>query len=322
MQAPLAAGSVRAENLEASITAAIPSPYDLRPPVGARRLPLILSSPHSGREYPACFVAASRLDFAALRRSEDSFVDRIFAHAPEFGASLLTARFPRAYVDVNREPYELDPDMFEAPLPDHVRRSPRAADGLGTIARITAPGTAIYRGRLSFREAERRIQSLYMPYHAALQRLLQATRERFGCAILLDCHSMPSSAAPRDARGRRADIVLGDRHASTAAAALLQAVRERLADMGFAVACNHPYAGGAITQRYGRPGDGVHALQIELCRALYMDEGRLCPLDGFFSLRQNMDSLMETLGAFSLHNLSLLSAADRQQAAAACALTN
>ena len=296
------------ENLEALVCAEISVPFDIHAPA-YQSLPLVVSSPHSGREYPASFLAASKLDFPALRRSEDSFVDCLFADAPEIGGYLLAARFPRAYVDVNREPYELDPDMFDAPLPDYVdSHSRRAANGLGTIARIVADDLEIYRERLSFQEAERRIQSLYMPFREALDGLVEATHRRFDCAVLLDCHSMPSSAIASDSYGKRADIVLGDCHGASADADLMEAARETLEQLGYRVACNHPYAGGAITRSYGRPREGLHALQLEIDRALYMDERSFRLLDEYHRLRQDMHIFMSRLGSFSLQKVSILSA--------------
>src|SRR5271166_740414 len=160
----------------------------------ARRLPLVLASPHSGSEYPADFVAASRLDPLALRQSEDSFVDELFAAAPHLGAPLLSARFPRAYLDVNREAYELDPTMFSDPLPGFINAgSPRVRMGLGTIARIVANGEEIYAKKLRFAEARQRIECLYHPYHQALRQLVEETEAMFGGYLLVDCHSMPST---------------------------------------------------------------------------------------------------------------------------------
>src|ERR1700683_2831118 len=164
---------------------------DLRRPC-SRALPLVIASPHSGSDYPPEFVAASRLDPVTLRRSEDAFVDEIFAAAPALGAPLLAARFPRAYLHVNREPFELDPAMFSDALPDYVNvRSPRVRMGLGTIARVVASGEEIYGGKLCFAEAEERVETLYRPYHAALARLIEETSGAFGCCLLIDCHSMP-----------------------------------------------------------------------------------------------------------------------------------
>jgi N-formylglutamate amidohydrolase len=238
----------------------------------AERLPLILASPHSGSDYPPDFVAASRLDPVALRRSEDSFVDELFAAAPSLGAPLLSARFPRAYLDVNREAYELDPAMFSDALPRFVNAgSPRVRMGLGTIARIVASGEEIYAGKLRFAEARRRIEGLYHPYHQALRRLIEETEALFGGYLLVDCHSMPS-AAGSVCGPDGADIVLGDCHGTACAPEILEAARHFLAARGFAVAINAPYAGGFTTDHYGDPRRRRHALQIEINRALYMDE--------------------------------------------------
>ena len=244
---------------------------DLQRPAAAR-LPLILASPHSGCDYPADFLAASRLDPVALRRSEDSFVDELFAAAPSLGAPLLSARFPRAYLDVNREAYELDPAMFSDALPEFVNaRSPRVRMGLGTIARIVANGEEIYAGKLCFAEARRRIDGLYRPYHQALRRLVDETEALFGGYLLIDCHSMPSAAGSVCGRDG-ADFVLGDCHGAACAPSILEAARQFLAERGFAVGINAPYAGGFTTDHYGDPRRQRHALQIEINRALYMDE--------------------------------------------------
>lgn len=256
--------------------------------------PLVFASPHSGRNYPAAFLAASRLDAVQIRRSEDSFVDEIFETAPQHGAPLLCALFPRAYVDVNREPYELDPAMFADALPSFANtRSFRVAGGLGTIARVVCDGQEIYEGKLTFEEAEARLTRYYRPYHDALQGLLDRARERFGVAILIDCHSMPSVGGPMDEdRGaRRTDIVLGDRFGASCAPALTHLVDEVLTGQGYRVRRNAPYAGGFTTERYGKPRKGVHALQIEINRALYMDEAAVARGEGLAKLRRHMDDL-------------------------------
>lgn len=245
--------------------------FELRRPAAAR-LPLILASPHSGSDYPADFVAASRLDPRALRRSEDSFVDELFAAAPSLGAPLLSARFPRAYLDLNRDAYELDPGMFSDALPDFVNAaSPRVRMGLGTIARIVASGDEIYAGKLRFAEAQRRIDGIYHPYHRALRRLVEETEALFGGCLLIDCHSMPSAAGPI-CGSDGADIVLGDCYGAACAPAILESARRFFVARGFGVAINTPYAGGFTTEHYGDPHHGRHALQIEINRALYMDE--------------------------------------------------
>ena len=245
---------------------------DLHEPA-ARRLPIVLASPHSGSEYSADFIAASRLDPRALRQSEDSFVDELFAAAPQLGAPLLSARFPRAYLDVNREAYELDPTMFSDALPSYVNAgSPRVRIGLGTIARIVASGENIYAEKLRFADAEQRIECLYHPYHQMLRRLVQETARMFGGYLLVDCHSMPSSSGCGQGG---ADIVLGDCYGSACAPRILEAACRFLADRGFKVAINAPYAGGFTTGFYGRPSAHRHALQIEISRALYLDEARM-----------------------------------------------
>lgn len=266
---------------------------DLHEPA-ARTLPLVLASPHSGSEYPADFIAASRLDPLALRQSEDSFVDELFVAAPQLGAPLLAARFPRAYLDVNREAYELDPTMFSDPLPRYVNAgSPRVRIGLGTIARIVASGENIYAAKLRFADAERRIECLYHPYHQVLRRLVQETAVMFGGCLLIDCHSMPSnSGCGQDG----ADIVLGDCYGAACAPRILDAARRFLADRGFRVAINAPYAGGFTTGFYGRPNAYRHALQIEINRALYMDERSYCRKPKFAQLVKHLADLIEQLG--------------------------
>jgi N-formylglutamate amidohydrolase len=260
----------------------------------ARRLPLVFASPHSGAEYPADFVAASRLDPLALRQSEDSFVDELFAGAPQLGAPLLSARFPRAYLDVNREAYELDPTMFSDALPSYINAgSPRVRIGLGTIARIVANGENIYAGKLRFADAERRIECLYHPYHQMLRRLVQEAEGMFGGYLLVDCHSMPSSSGCGQ---EGADIVLGDCYGAACAPRILEAACRFLAGRGFKVAINAPYAGGFTTGFYGRPSAYRHALQIEINRSLYMDERSFCRKPNFARLVKDLADLIEQLG--------------------------
>ena len=242
---------------------------------GEQQVPLVLASPHSGADYPAEFLAASRLDPLTLRRSEDSYVDEIFSGVPPLGAPLLRARFPRAYLDPNREPFELDPSMFQDILPAFVNsRSPRVRVGLGTIARVVASGEEIYAHKLHFSEAVQRIDRLYRPYHRALRQLLAATRERFGCYMLLDCHSMPSSSGQTDRTSSRSriDVVLGDCHGASCRPVIIETAHRLLRDKGYVVARNTPYAGGFTTAHYGKPKEGGHCLQIEISRDLYMNE--------------------------------------------------
>ncbi|MFM2130084.1 MAG: hypothetical protein RL477_1630 [Pseudomonadota bacterium] len=271
----------------------------LRP--ARQSLPVVFASPHSGDRYPQSFIAASRLDFANLRKSEDSFIDEIFGAAPRFGAPLLKALYPRAYIDPNREPFELDPEMFADPLPSYVNtHSPRISAGLGTIARVVANGAEIYRDKLSFAEAAARINALYRPYHRALQELIEATRNAFGWCLLIDCHSMPSVGGPMDAdTGKtRVDFVLGDCFGASCDAAISDHVERELAKGGHTVTRNVPYSGGYTTVHYGRPRADVHVLQIEINRALYMDEDRYERLPGLNALTAHIESLMATLASF------------------------
>ena len=258
--------------------------------------PLVFASPHSGRDYPADFLASARLDPVGLRRSEDSFVNELFEGAAEHGAPLLSATFPRAYCDPNREPWELDPAMFSDKLPGWVNTtSPRVGAGLGTIARIVASGEGIYRRKLSFSDAESRVRRCWFPYHEALTALIDATRARFGLCVLIDCHSMPSQGVILNGRQPAPDIILGDAHGTSCAAEIVRYVESRLAGFGYLVRRNDPYAGGYVTRHYGRPREHTHALQIELSRALYMDEATYTKRPGFAPLQRNLTALAEGL---------------------------
>jgi N-formylglutamate amidohydrolase len=271
-------------------------PFEVVRPRGVH-LPVVFNSPHSGRVYPASFLARSRLDRLALRRSEDCFIDELFGFSPSLGAPLLKAHFPRAFLDVNREPYELDPDMFMDRLPGHANTvSPRVAGGLGTIPRIVCEHEEIYRFPLRYSEAEARIERLYRPYHAALAGLLEEAFALCGRSLLIDCHSMPSSAAPLLAgAGGRADIVLGDRYGSSCDPAVTDALDRCLSAEGLKVAHNKPYAGGFITQVHGQPRACRHAVQIEVSRGLYLSERTLEKSAGFEALAR---LLAEAFAAF------------------------
>ncbi len=271
-----------------------PAPgFVLRAP-GRQAGRLILASPHSGHDYDPDFIATARLDRETLRRSEDSFVDEIFAAAPDLGVPLLEARFPRAFCDVNREPWELDPLMFEDALPAWVNTSsPRVGAGLGTIARVAANGEAIYGVRLPFAEAERRVRVHWQPYHAALRALIDETRAGFGACWLLDCHSMPAHAI--GARRPAPEIVLGDAHGTSCAPGMVRLVESWLEAHGYRVARNDPYAGGYVTRHYGRPEQGAHVLQIEIARSLYMDERGMAKHEGFARVERDMAALVAML---------------------------
>ncbi len=238
------------------------------------RAPIIFNSPHSGSAYPNAFLNASRIDLPTLRRSEDSFMDELIADLSGRGFAVARVHFPRSYVDVNREPYELDPRMFIGRLPSFANtRSMRVAGGLGTIPRVVGDGQEIYRERLSVDEALGRIEALYKPYHRALRRLINKAHQAFGTVILVDCHSMPSVGVSRD-EPRRPDIVIGDRYGTSCAGLLPDVVEEIMSGLGYSIGRNKPYAGGFITEHYGNPASGLHTVQLELNRAIYMDERR------------------------------------------------
>jgi N-formylglutamate amidohydrolase len=264
------------------------------------RTPLVFASPHSGRIYPEALHEASRLDAHELRRSEDAFVDELISGAADRGAAVVVCRFARAFVDVNRDPWELDPAMFEDELPDATRRqSPRVAAGLGAIPRLVGEGREIYRRKLAFSEASDRIEAVHRPYHSALGSVLEEAKARFGQAILIDWHSMPSAVARSERRlGRsRPDVVLGDRHGAACAKTLSTLVRRAFEASGYVTASNTPYAGGWTTQTWGRPREGLHALQVELDRGLYLDEEKVQPTAGFTRLKRDVERLTDTLAA-------------------------
>lgn len=281
---------------EAANDAAL-APFDILRGEGAAPVsPLIFASPHSGRVYPDEMMAASALNAAEIRRSEDAYVDALITGAAGHGAAVLTNRYARAYVDVNREPYELDPGMFEDELPAFaIARTARVAAGLGAIARIVADGQEIYTRKLTFAEARARIEAVHTPYHAALTRLIHEAKTAFGRAVVIDWHSMPSAAAGRGGPGRGADFVLGDRFGQACAAPVVELVERTLRGLGYKVVRNNPYAGGFTTEHYGRPANGVHALQVEIDRSLYLDEETLEANDGYARLKQDLDSLFAVL---------------------------
>ncbi len=270
-------------------------PFVVRRPADGLAAPLVFASPHSGRLYPEKLMQASLLDAATIRRSEDLFVDQLIEDGVDWGASLIAAFFARAYVDVNREPYELDPAMFEDDLPDFARgRTPRVAAGLGSIARIVAEGQEIYGRKLSFAEACERIEAVHLPYHAALKGLTDEALARFGAVVLIDWHSMPAAAARPIGRDG-CDVVLGDRFGAACAGPVTDAVDAAFTGLGYRVARNTPYAGGYTTEFYGRPIDGVHVLQIEINRGLYVDEASLERHQGYGRLKADLEAVFAAL---------------------------
>ena len=266
---------------------------------------VIFASPHSGRQYGAGFLAQTVLDARMIRSSEDAYIDQIFAAAPQFGAPLLLAEMPRAYLDLNRAPDELDPGVIEG-----VARSPhnpRVASGLGVIPRVVAQGRAIYRGKLTLAEAEARIAQVWQPYHRALRGLMEDTHSQFGEAVLIDCHSMPHEAIDGHTRPGhlRPDVVLGDRFGAAAGRDVMDRIEAAFANAGLRVARNAPFAGAFIAQSYGRPVSGRHVVQVEIDRALYLDEARVEPLPGFAAFRAMMAGVVAEIAGIGRQSLPL-----------------
>lgn len=269
--------------------------------------PAVFNSPHSGCDFPEAFLRQARLSEFTLRKSEDCYVDELFMSCIEHGAPLLRALVPRSYIDLNREPYELDPRMFTSELPGYANTgSPRVAGGLGTIPRIVSEGEEIYRGRIDFAEARQRIEQIYLPYHRTLSALTNAVLDKVGEVLLVDCHSMPASAsahvAPQVPGG--IDVVLGDRFGAACAEDIARFVEDALRGHGLRVLRNKPYAGGFITQNHGSPHRGQHALQIEINRSLYMNEATLEKNAGFAQMRAVLADLCASLLPFLEERLS------------------
>jgi N-formylglutamate amidohydrolase len=274
------------------IAAELTPPFSIHGSLG-ETAPLIFNSPHSGRTYPAILLERSRLTARALRKSEDAYVDELFAGVPARGGVLMHAHFPRAYIDINREPYELDPVLFGGDLPEFANsQSLRAIGGLGTIPRIVNDKEEIYGEPLAVEAAFVRIDRLYKPYHAALDGLLRQARARFGRAYLFDCHSMPSQHGER---GGWPDFVLGDRFGASCDQQVTRLVHGFLKRLGYRVALNKPYAGGYITEHYGNPAAGIHVLQIEVDRSLYMNEETFEKLPSFLAIQWDLSRLAAML---------------------------
>lgn len=263
------------------------------PPTLSSRV--VFASPHSSREYPKSFVQRSQLDRHTIRSSEDAFVDQLFESAPQHGAPLLRAGVPRAFIDMNRSPDELDPALIDG-AKRHAH-NPRVASGLGVVPRVVANGRPIYRGKLTMSEAKARIDAYWHPYHSALQRLLDSAHQRFGQAILIDCHSMPHEAMDgvTRARKRAPEIVLGDRFGAAASNDIVDQIEAAFASAGLVVSRNTPFAGAYVTQAYGRPSRNQHAIQIEIDRALYMDERRIEPNSNFEALRGILNDVVSEI---------------------------
>ena len=265
--------------------------YDLTMP-GRRSTGAVFASPHSGRAYPRGFLDATQLCERAIRSSEDAFVDRLWAQAPIFGAPLICARAPRSFIDLNRAPEELDPALVEGVR--RVPHNPRIASGLGVIPRVVAGGRPIYSGKIPLAHAQRRIRDWWRPYHEELRRLLQESRDGFGEALLIDCHSMPHEAI-EVAGGLKPEIVLGDRFGASARPELVDAIEVAFRDEGFRVARNAPFAGAYIAQTYGRPAHRTSAVQIEIDRSLYMDEARIEPRPEIHEISDRLGRIAERI---------------------------
>ncbi|AVO36862.1 N-formylglutamate amidohydrolase [Pukyongiella litopenaei] len=278
--------------------------YDLAMPARQHSC-VIFASPHSGRDYPAAFLRDSVLDERAIRSSEDAFVDRLFDAAPDFGAPLLSARVPRAYVDLNRGVDELDPAVVAG-----VQRrghNPRVASGLGVIPRVVANGRQIHRGKLSRSQAQERLDRCWHPYHATLKGLLAATHLQFGQAILVDCHSMPHEAIENMLGGgwARPEVVLGDRFGAAAGGEVVDRIEAAFSAAGLRVARNAPFAGAYVAQAYGRPERGQHAVQIEIDRSIYMDERQIAPRPDFDAFRALMRGVIAEIAAIGAADMPL-----------------
>lgn len=275
----------------------------------SRKTSVVFGSPHSGNAYSKAFLDRAILDKHTIRSSEDAFVDDLFSSVPLHGAPLIAAQMPRAYIDLNRGPDELDPALI-----DGLRRpahNPRIASGLGVVPRVVANGRPIYRGKLSLDEAYDRIANHWRPYHDGLQTLIDQSMGRFGQSILIDCHSMPREAL--DAVGRqgadRPQVVLGDRFGAAASNDIVDQVEAAFAAAGFRVARNMPFAGAYICQTYGRPSRGQHAIQVEIDRSLYMDEARIAPLPDYPFFKARIEQ--------AIRDICAIGAADQDQPMAA-----
>ncbi len=270
-----------------------------------RETSVIFSSPHSGNEYPATLLSRSALDERTIRSSEDAFVDELFSGAPLVGAPLIAARMPRAYIDLNRAADELDPALIEGVV--RTPHNPRVNSGLGVIPRVVANGRAIYRGKIALLEAQTRIDRLWHPYHAALRDLIDESLTQFGEAVLIDCHSMPHEAIEAHARAGepRPEVVLGDRFGAAAGRDVMAAVEAAFCGAGLRVARNAPFAGAYIAQTYGRPSRNQHVVQIEIDRALYMDEAQVLRRDDFAAFQRLITDVVAQIAGFGRLGLPL-----------------
>ena len=259
-------------------------------------IPVLVSSPHSGRYYPPDFLNSASLSLDDLQRIEDRFMDQLLEDAPDFGATLLSANFSRAWCDVNRDWREVDPGMFVPPPPeDEVLLSAKVQTGFGVIPRCISQGRQIYGHSLELSELRKRIATAWLPYHETLNALLEEIRLRFGYAILLDMHSMPKLPYTRSC-----DIVLGDVHGKSCDEEIVKKIELIIKNINYSIRRNIPYSGGYITQHYGRPERKIHVVQIEICRSLYLNSATLQPGSGFMETQKKMRHLIAALSDWIL----------------------
>ncbi len=273
--------------------------YRIARPAPGQALPLVFDSPHSGRVYPAGFAHACPEEL--LRRAEDNDVDRLFASAPAQGAALLCADFPRTFIDPNRDEYDLDAELIAGPLPDEARPGARSHAGIGLIRRLVKPGIPVYNRTLPLVEVERRIETFYRPYHAALYALVEEAHYNFGIAWHINCHSMPGSAG-------QPDFVLGDRDGTSCDPAFTRALRDFIRGIGYRVALNNPYKGVELVRRHGRPGAGYHSLQIEIAKPLYWNEEKNERNNNYSALKTDIEKLVSFCASWASGSLTALAA--------------
>lgn len=281
-----------------------PKPYTLSVP-DTQTTSVVFASPHSGRYYSSAFLEGSVLDEMTVRSSEDAFVDQLVEVAPSCGAPLLSAVWPRAYIDLNRSPDEFDPSLIKGVR--NVSHNPRISSGLGVIPRVVSNGRAIYSGKMSLTEAAQRIENCWKPYHAKLDGLMTGTRAKFGDAILIDCHSMPHEAVDAVVQpGKpRPQVVLGDRFGASASGEIVERIEQVFLEAGLCVSRNAPFAGAYIAQHYGRPSRGMHAIQIEIDRSLYLDETTVQPNENFTAFQDLMSGIVSEIADIGQPRLPL-----------------
>lgn len=257
---------------------------------------VILDSPHSGMDWPADFRPDAPRE--AILTTWDAFVDQLWAGAPPLGAALLAARFPRAYIDANRAADDLDAALLDAPWPSPLQATDYSRRGMGLIRRHALPGQLMYHTGLSPAAVQARLDHYYHPYRTALGALIDARHAAFGRVVHLNCHSMKSrgNAMNVDNGAERPDIVVSDRHGTTADPALTAWSAAWFQDHGLAARVNSPYQGGDLVRHFGAPAAGRHSIQIEINRALYMNEGTFEPSAGFDAVRATVTAFVAALG--------------------------